>query len=500
MTATRMIEADASAMENKQKEQPSAAKKVARSTAWAAVDSWSQQGIQIVTFVVIGNIIGPEVYGIMAIGFIYMVVANAFIRDGFGEAVIQLKNAEREHFEAAFWVVVGLGLLAAGFSWLLAPYFAAWFDEPQLAMVIGLLGLTVPVIGAANLMQCKLRREMNFRALAFRSFVAYGGSAILAITLALMDYGIWSLLAFQICMPTLDYLCLAIQDRWLPRPRFSVSHYRDIAGFSYKSMGSHIITACGKQIDRTLVGLFLGATALGLYGMALRIFGGIQQTLMGVINNVALPAFSKVQDDTEELCRALKNATHFASLTAFPAFAGLALVSDWLISVLLKAEWQELGSILPILCLYGFTIPSGLFLTTAMRAVGRAGLVLNIATLTICLRLALCGGAIGFGFGFYGIVVATTAVPIILLPFRLYLAKRIIGLRVVDYCKSMIPAAAATSFMAACILAAESLVSGQAPAIVVLVALMVMGAASYVAALFLIARPSLNQIAAAVRR
>jgi len=487
-------------MENQNKEQPSAAKKVARSTAWAAVDSWSQQGVQIVTFVIIGNIIGPEVYGIMAIGFIYMVVANAFIRDGFGEAVIQLKNAERAHFEAAFWVIVGFGLFAAGLSWLLAPLFAAWFGEPQLAMIIGVLGLTVPIVGAANLMQCKLRRAMNFRALAIRSLVAYGGSAILAVTLALMDYGIWSLLAFQISMPTLDYIVLAIQDRWLPRPRFSRAHYRDIAGFSYKSMGSHIVTACGKQIDRTLVGLFLGATALGLYGMALRIFGGVQQTLMGVINNVALPAFSKVQDDKPKLCDALKNATHFASLTAFPAFAGLALVSDSLIDVLLKEEWQELGSILPILCLYGFTIPSGLFLTTAKRAVGRAGLILNIATFTIFLRLGLCGAAIGFGFGFYGIVIATTAVPILLLPLRLYLAKRIIGLQIVDYCKSMVPAAAATSFMAACVLATEILIGVQAPSIVVLVASIVMGAVSYVAALFLIARPSLNQIAAAVRR
>jgi len=481
-------------------EVPSSAKSVAVGTAWAAIDNWTQQGIQIVAFVVIGNIIGPEVYGVMAIGFVYMLLVNSFIKETFGEAIIQRKDAHRGHFEAAFWVVFGLGVVAAIASFIGAPYVAAVFEDPRLVPVITMLGLVFPVTGTANILQSKLRRDLDFRSLAIRSIIAYGASSAVAIYLALDGYGIWSLIVFQLLIPVLDFLCLAIQGRWLPRIRFSRDDFSDIADFSYKTMGSQIIGTFAMQIDRLLVGYFIGPVALGLYGMARRIVDAIQRTILGVINTVALPAFSKLQDDKEQLCKAVTNASHFASLVAFPAFAGLALVSNWLIVLLLKPEWQSVGAMLPILCFGGFTMSAGLFLTTVKRAVGRAGLVMKLAILTVFLRLGVCAAAIYYGYGVFGVIVTTTALTYLLMPLRLILVKRLIDLKIWEYCKSVIPATVATLFMSACVYGVQVAVADEVPVAAALMAMIVTGAVSYVAALLLVARSSLMLIMATVKR
>ena len=479
---------------------PSSAKSVAVGTAWAAIDNWTQQGIQIVAFVVIGNIIGPEVYGVMAIGFVYMLLVNAFIRETFGEAIIQRRDAHRGHFEAAFWVVFVMGVVAAIGSVVAAPFIADVFEEPRLVPVITMLGLVFPVTGAANILQSKLRRDLDFRALAIRSILAYGASSAVAIYLALEGYGIWSLIVFQLCIPVLDFLCLAIQGRWLPRLRFSRADFNDISDFSYKTMGSQIIGTFAMQIDRLLVGYFIGPVALGLYGMARRIVDAIQRTLLGVINTVALPAFSKLQDDKEQLCLAVTNASHFASLVAFPAFAGLGLVSHWLIQLLLKPEWQSVGAMVPILCFAGFTMSAGLFLTTVKRAVGRAGLVMKLAILTVFLRLGVCAAAIYYGYGVFGVIVTTTALTYLLMPLRLILVKQLIDLNIWQYCKSIIPATIATAFMSACVYGTQIAIADEVPAAAALLAMITAGAVSYVAALVIVARSSLVLIVSTVKR
>ncbi len=75
---------------------------IAKGTAWAAIDNWTQQVFQLVTFLIIGNILGPDIYGTMVIALLYLLFIQAFLVEGFSQSIVQRAEIEREHVEAAF--------------------------------------------------------------------------------------------------------------------------------------------------------------------------------------------------------------------------------------------------------------------------------------------------------------------------------------------------------------------------------------------------------------
>jgi len=471
----------------------SSVRAVARGTAWAAVDSWAQQGIQLITFLVIGNIVGPGVYGTMAVGIAYYLIASGIVRDSFSEAVIQRLDAEPAHFDTALVTVIGIGVGLSLLSLGLAPLMAHGFGVPELRIVISILGLVFPVMAAANLLQSVLRRGLNFRALAIRSLIANNLAAILAMTLAYANAGIWSLLVYQITLPVLDLLCLIVQSPVRPRLRFSLAHFRDLVGFSGHTIVTNLLNTLGLQIDRLLIGYFIGTHALGLYGMARRIVESADKALLGVVNMVALPVFTRLQATPRTLAAAVTNATRYSTLIAYPAYAGLALVVPKLVDVALTPEWRPIAGIVQVLCAVGLVFPLALFLATGKRAVGRVDLNLRITTLMLVLRAGLCLGAVLLGYGMAGILIATCMVPFLAMPYRLRLSRDTMEIDRLAYLSTAIQPLAATLIMAACVFTIGRALAGTFAPAVQLTAMIVTGIASYVAALLLIARASLRE-------
>jgi polysaccharide transporter, PST family len=480
-------------------ETPHASGAVVRGAAWAAVDNWIQQGVGLITFIAIGSLVGPRLYGIMAIGMTYHLLLGSLLRDTFGEALIQRRVVEREHFDTVFWVQIGLGLGATLLSFVLAGPVAALFQEKELALVIRVLGLTFPVLGAGNFFRCMLRRQLNFKALAIRSAFACGLSGPLAIVLALKGFGLWSLLAYQIALYGLDLLALAVQSRWRPRFSFSSAHYRELSDYSYKSMGNYLLANLGSQIDRLLIGYFVGAGGLGLYSMARRLVEGIDQTAMGVINAIALPSFAPLQHDHGALKRLLFGSTHFSMLVACPAYGGLGVIAYTLIAVLLPPEWLPSAPLLAILCVAGLFVPAMIYLAACQRAIGQVGLLLMLAVATMTLRVGLSLGAALAGYGVTGIAIGITAATLAMVPVRIHFAGRAVGLGARAYMAAMAAPLAATFIMMTAVFGAEHLVGPLLQGLPRLIALIVTGILVYGAALYLMSPGSIKQILAALR-
>jgi PST family polysaccharide transporter len=243
---------------------------IAKGAVWAAVDNWTQQFAQLITFLVIGNIVGPEVFGTLAIAIIYVLFIQAFLVEGFSESIVQRAEIEREHVEAAFWSLTGLGLVAVAVSFPAAGLIASAFSKPVLVEVIRWLSINFFFTGASSVLQSRMRRDLNFRLLAIRTVVANGTASAVGITLAVQGFGIWSLVVYHLCWRVLDFLMLSVLSLWLPRLRFFRRHFGDLFHFGAHITAARVVYFFNHQIDRLLVGYVLGATALGHFGMARR--------------------------------------------------------------------------------------------------------------------------------------------------------------------------------------------------------------------------------------
>ncbi len=465
---------------------------IVKGAAWAAVENWTQQVLQLVTFLVIGNIIGPDIYGTLAIALLYVLFIQAFLVEGFSESIVQRAEIEREHMEAAFWLLVAMGLVAVAVSFVVAGLIASAFSKPVLVEVIHWLSINFIFTGASSVLQSRLRRDLNFRALALRSVVANGTASAVGITLAVQGYGIWSLVVYHLCWRVLDLLMLSVLSRWLPRLRFSQRHFRDLFHFGAHITAVRVINFFNGHIDRLLVGYVLGATALGHFGMARRVADGAVNGLAGVMNTVAFPVLSRLQDDRERLVQAFRSATHFSSLIIFPAFAGLALVAPVLVDTFLRPEWRPLGGALQILSLGAMVLSVNWVLGAIIRATGRADLSFRISVFATFLKIVLCVLAVPFGIE--AVAVAFVIVPLSIHPIMLYFVRKIVGVRFQEIAAELAPAAVSTAIMSACVMATHLVLTGRISDGAELGALVAVGVVTYGAALFVTAKRSLVQL------
>ncbi len=465
---------------------------IVKGIAWAAIDNWTQQLAQLITFLVIGNILGPEIFGTLAIAIIYVLFVQAFLVNGFSEAIVQRAEIEREHVEAVFWFLAAMGVVAVAVSFVAAGLVATVFSKPVLVEVIRWLSITLLFAGASSVLQSKLRRDLNFRALAVRTVVANGTASAVGIVLAVMGYGIWSLVVYHLCWRILDFLMLSLLARWLPRPRFSRRHLGELFHYGAQITAVRVVYYFNDQIDRLLVGYILGATALGLFGMARRVSDGAIYGLAGVVYTVTFPVLSRLQDDRERLVQALRSAVHFSSLIIFPAFAGLALVAPVLVDTFFRPEWRPMGGVLQILSLGAMVFSVNTVLGTIIRATGRADLSFRISLLATGLKIVLC--LLVVQFGIKAVAVVNIIVPLCTLPISLYFMRKMVSITIRDLAMELVPAAVSTVIMSTCVAATHMALTGQISSGAELAALIATGVATYGVALFVTARPSLVQL------
>jgi PST family polysaccharide transporter len=468
--------------------------RIARHALWAAADNWTQQAGQLVAFLVIGNIVGPELFGIMAMAHLYIQFVHAFLVDGLSEAIVQRKEIEVGHLDAAFWALLVLGILATGLSYFAADLVAAFFGRDALVEVVRWSSVSFIIVGVTSVQQCILRRHLAFHSLAIRSFVTYSASAAVGIVLALRGYGLWSLVIYYLSQRVLDLLMLTIGSRWWPRFRCSRAHLRDLLHFGVHNMGVRVVAFVGLQAERIIVGFFLGATELGLFGMARRIVNSASYALTGVTNSVMLAVLSRQQMDKRALNRTLKNTTQVMSLVTFPAFIGLILVAPDVIKAALRPEWQGLTVILQIISFNGLWHCITFYLGTALRALGRADLTFRFACVSVSVRVVV--SLLIVRYGLEAIALSSVIITLLAAPALLYLVARHAAISPASYLRSFVPAVIATLFMAACVAATDRLLLGSSTLSSGLQAVLLIatGVVAYALALLVTARQLITTI------
>jgi O-antigen/teichoic acid export membrane protein len=371
--------------------------RLARGTVWASLDNWTAQLAQLLTFLWAGNIVGPSVVGVMSIALIAVTFAQHLLVDNLSEALVQRDEIERAHVASAFWSLGALGVIVMLAVAALAGPIAAFFDQPVLKDALRVLALVFPLLGASATMQAVLQRELRFRVLALRSIGVYAVASPVCITLAYAGLGVWSLVIYQVLIRAMDFILLALALGWLPRPSFSRPHFAEIWGYGRHSLKYRMVDFAVVNMERVIIGHFLGPVALGLFSLARRMVDSMQWALTGVINSVALALLSREQHDPAALGALLRRTVALASIIIIPAFAGLAAVAPVLIEALLRPQWLPMIPLVQVLCLYGLARSEAYFCATALRALGRIDLVYKVSLVVVAVQLVVFLAVVSFG-------------------------------------------------------------------------------------------------------
>jgi PST family polysaccharide transporter len=457
---------------------------VSRGAAWSAADFWLQQSSQLLTFIVVGGMLGPEAVGLMTMALTALFFLVAFIAGGFSDALIQRADIRKDHFDTAFWLLLGIGVGACLVLAGSAPLVAWFFSEPELTRYLQALALALPFIAISAAYQGMLQRELRFRQLATRSMIAYSTGFVVALVLARLGFGVWSLVASVLVGRTLDALLLMLVSGIRPGFRLTRAALADIVSFGKHRVGHQVVGYFIGQFDRVIIGFFLGPIVLGFYSLAERIVTAFTNGITGVVARVAFPVLSGYQRDEGAFRASVRQFVTWTSVISLPIFLGLSATSTELLAVLLPASWLPAAPILKVLCLTGLISPLTWVLAAAINACGRSDLVFRNTLVVLGLRVV--AGLIAVQISVLAVAIANVVVIVLSLFVLMAMSDALFRGRWPYFFGNLwVPLGVAGAMVALTMLSGMAL--GQASALLALATKVLIGVVIYVLGLRLFA-------------
>jgi PST family polysaccharide transporter len=397
--------------------------KASKGTLWSAADLWTEQASQLFAFILIGNILGPHVVGVMTMALVATLFLAAFLENGFSDALIQRISLDDSHFDSAFWLMLTCGTLGGLALWAATPFVARMFSEQQLNQILPLMALGLPCIAITACYTGMLRRQLRFRELATRSIFSNGGAFVIAVAMAALGYDIYSLVAFFLIARFSSAVLLIVVSGIRPGLRVTRSALRDIIGFGKHRVAHQAINYITLQFDRLVIGIFLGPVVLGLYSVAGRLVGALNNGFSGVFQRVAFPLLASRQEDPAAFRWAMREFLTVANLAALPAFVGLAVTSYSVVDALFTPSWMPAAALLQILCFAALAGPTNYVLTAATNALGRPDLVLKLSLAVLAVRMT--GTLVAAQFDVTTVAITNAAIYLLSVPMFLVVANRL---------------------------------------------------------------------------
>jgi O-antigen/teichoic acid export membrane protein len=410
------------------------AQHLSRQTLHAAIWNYVSFGLNklsvIVTITVLARVLGPNEFGV--VGFATLAISYLSVLQGLGlnQALVQRRENIEEASDTVFSSNILLGMILTVVVYASAPFVAVFFHEPRVELLMRVLGIcfTIDALGQTHV--ALLRRDLDFR----RKLITDVGRAVIkgvvSVGLALLGYGVWSLVYGQLAGAAGAVVLAWMSNPWRPRIRINLLLLRSMMMFSLPLIAGDILSAITSNLDYTIIGRFLGDTALGLYTMAFRIPDLAITSIWSKLALVLFPAYSSIQHDMRLLTKGFLATIRYLQLVITPISLTIMILADPLVRVLLGPEWVDAIPILRLIAVSSLIHSIATNVGDIYKATGRPSIlwklsIFDLAVLAVCL-------AVGVHYGLIGVAVGHIIAALAVMALRLYVATRILDITLGD--------------------------------------------------------------------
>ena len=320
--------------------------------------------------VTLARILAPEEFGIIGIALVFINLSQVLIDIGFTQGLIQNQNNSQIIYSSIFFINLILGLIVSGLIFISAPFIGSFYDDKQVTEVVRLLFL-IPILSSLSSVHLAiLTKKLNFKAIASRKIISSLIAGVIAIWMALNDFGVYALVAQQLTLSFLFCIIIWWQSNWRPTLEFSISETKKLMSFSGFVFLDNVLRRLFLQVDTLFIGKYFSPATLGFYSRAASLNTQVLDYTTGSLRKVMFPAISRIQKDER-----LFESTYFEvyNLSAFIgslACGCLYLLSEDIILLLLGEKWRPSILIFQILVFRILLGPFGALIGKSLLAKG----------------------------------------------------------------------------------------------------------------------------------
>ena len=368
---------------------------------WTTVSMVALTLFQFLQLSILARYLTPQDFGLMALIMVVIGFTQTFMDAGISNAIIHKQNITNEQLTSLYWLNVVLGAFLSFIVAILSSLISSFYNEPEMERLLLLLSPVFFFLSLGSQYKVLCQKELKFNLMAKVEFVSAFFSFASAIYLAVNGYGVFSLvIAFliQSTISTFLYVSIGIKIFYRPKLHFNILGLNEFFRFGFFQMGEKAVNYISANLDRLIIGKMIGAQSLGYYNLAWQLVMFPLSKINPVVNKVAFPIYSKVQDDNVTLSKYYNLSVSSLSLVTVPLLAFLSFFSVDVVEIVFGSQWGKAADLLTILAFIGIlkalANPGG----AVLLALGRAdiGFWWNIFWV-VSVSLTIMGSIMYFG-------------------------------------------------------------------------------------------------------
>lgn len=450
--------------------------KVMSGLVWTFGERIIAQGISFIISIILARILMPAEYGVVSLITIFITIADVFVSNGFGEALVKKVDSDETDFSTVFYCSFSLAWVLYIILFFSADLVADFYSSPILSPLLKVLSLKLPISAISTIQHAYVSKHMIFKRFFFSTLGGTFFSGIIGVTMAMMGAGPWALVAQYLVNTTVDTIVLFFIVPWRPKFLFSLRAAKSLVGYGWKLTVSSLINTVYGQLRSLIIGRMYSSEDLAYYNKGNQFPSLIINNVDTSIGKVVFPAMTKVASKEERLKAVGRRAMMTTSYIIFPLMGGLFAVATPLVRLLLTDKWLFCVPYLQCCCVYYMCQPIQTTNWQIMKALGRSDLCLKLEILKKCIGILII--LLSMGYGVLAIAIGNAIFAVISMIINAIPNKKLIDYSIKEQARDLFPALFLSSIMVVFVMFVTSFL--RLPSLVVLAVDIFLGGAFYI--------------------
>ncbi len=301
---------------------------------------------------ILSRILAATDYGVVAMAGSIFALAAVFKDFGFSTSTIQSEEIDPQDSRNLFWVGLFSSCAIVTVILVSAPLFSAWFREPIVAPLLCVFAVTFLIDSVGNQPTALAQRAFLFQRLAIWKISGLFVGLLTGIGLALNGWGPWSIVSIncvEAVITTLGaFIITGFRPGWIADLRRTKEHLK----FGGVLTIGGLLSYAGSNIDRLLIGRYLGAESLGYYTRAHSLLILPMSKVLSGFKRFNIASLSRVATQPAEFRASVSKILIWYLMVCSLIVVPLSACSEDLIRFAMGDKWLPVAPLFVILAPY----------------------------------------------------------------------------------------------------------------------------------------------------
>ena len=341
---------------------------------WGGLNSGIQQIVGLAFGIVLGRLLAPSDYGMMAMISIFSLVATALQDSGFRTALTNIEHPKHEDYNSVFWFNIIMASSLYVILFLAAPLIGEYYHTPRVVPLCRYAFLSIVIASLGTAQSAYLFKHLRAKQQAEAGALAVILSSLTGVGMAFAGMAYWSLATQGLVYVGINTLLQWHFSPWRPSIHgITFAPVRRMFRFSCKILATTIMTHVNNNVLNILLGHYFTPRDTGNYNQAYQWNTKCYSLVQSMVAQVAQPVLVSLNGEEGRQKDVFRKMMRFTAFITFPLLFGFGLVAKEFIVTAIGEKWLASAQLIQILCLSGATMPLSTLFSNMIISKGRSG-------------------------------------------------------------------------------------------------------------------------------